>query len=111
MHIVVMSAIIINIILILVLLVGLFYNFEQPKIKAIYGYSIAGSMILYMLALIIVGIFAQLMNYKMQGLVLFLCVLSPFVIGKLVKHKTLKKYTVIQILCFLISLITLLLKF
>jgi hypothetical protein len=40
-------------------------------------------------------------------LILFLCVISPFVIGKLVRYETLKKYTIIQIAFYIVSLITL----
>ena len=51
MHIVLLSAIIINILFVIALLTGLFYNFKQPKNKAIYGYLLAGSMILYIITL------------------------------------------------------------
>ena len=107
MHIVTGLGIIANILAILVLIVGLFYNFEQPKIKAVYGYSIAACFIPYLVLLTIIGI----VNHNFYSLILFFCVVSPFIIGKLVKYETLKKYTIVQIFCFVISLVTLLLQY
>ena len=108
MHIVTVLGIVSNILAILVLLVGLFYNFEQPKIKAIYGYSIAGCVLPYLILLTLIGIYGLVVNHNLYSLILFLCVISPFIIGKLVKYETLKKYTSVQILCFVVSLIILL---
>ena len=111
MHIVTLSAIFVNLITIIVLLIGLFYKFEQPKTKAVYGYSIAGCFIVYIVLLCFLGLYKLIVNHNLYSFVLFLCVISPFVIGRLVKYETLKKYTVVQIMCFLVSLITLLIKF
>ncbi len=107
MYIVILSAIIINIIAIIILSVGLFYNFENPKHKAIYGYIITGSFFLYILFLSLIAILLIILKQSTYSLILLLCVISPFVIGKLVKYKTLKIYTIIQIMCFILSLITL----
>ena len=98
-------AIIINILSIAVLFYGLFNQFENPKQKAIYGYVLAAGMIPYLL---ITGLVMLVQVFIKQNLLFFLlliCIASPFVIGKLVKYKTLKKYTVIQILCFCVSLV------
>ena len=111
MYIVMTLAIVANILSILIFLVGLFYNFEQPKVKAVYGYVIAGCVIPYLLLLSFVGIYELILKHNLYSFILFLCVISPFVIGKLVKYETLKKYTVIQIICFIVSLVTLFLKF
>ena len=111
MHIVTGLGVIANILAILVLIVGLFYNFEQPKIKAVYGYFIAACFIPYLVLLTIIGIYALVVNHNLYSLILFLCVVSPFIIGKLVKYETLKKYTIVQIVCFVISLVTLLLQY
>ena len=105
MHIV---AIVINIIAIIVLSAGLFHKFEHPKHKAIFGYTVAGSMILYIAFLGLIAIYEILVNRNLYGASLILCVISPFIIGKLVKYETLKKYTVAQIICFIVSLVTLL---
>jgi hypothetical protein len=110
MHIVIALAITSNILSILMLFVGLFYNFEQPKVKAIFGYSITGSILAYLFTLSIVMIYGLITNHILCSLILFLCIISPFVIGKLVKYETLKKYTAIQIICFFVSLAILLLK-
>lgn len=111
MQIVVSLGIIANLLALFALLVGLFYNFEQPKIKAAYGYTIAGCFISYVLLLGLIGIYGLAINHNIFSLILLLCVVSPFVIGKLVKYETLKKYTVVQVLCFAVSLVTLLLYF
>ena len=108
MHIVLISAIIINILSVIILLIALFYNFKQPKNKAIYGYFMAGSMISYIIIISLALIYGFLEKHYLLSIVLFLCVTSHFIIGKLVKYETLKKYTTIQIICYAISLITLL---
>lgn len=111
MYIVLISAIIVNILSIIMLLIGLLYNFKQPKNKAIYGYLIAGSMILYIVTLSFPLIFGLLIKHYIYSLVLFLCIISHFIIGKIVKHETLKKYTIVQIICYIVSLFTLFLNF
>ena len=111
MYIITKLGIIANILAILVLLIGLFYNFEQPKIKAAYGYSIAACFIPYLVLLTFVVLYGLIVNHNLYSFILFFCVVSPFIIGKLVKYETLKKYTVVQIVCFCVSLITLLLQY
>lgn len=107
MHIVLVSAIIANILSIIMLPVGLIYDFKQPKTKAVYGYLIAGCMLLYIITLSMVSIYGIFEKHYLYSLVLFLCVISNFVVGKLVKYETLKKYTIIQTMCYVASLITL----
>jgi hypothetical protein len=111
MHIILLSAIIVNIFSIVMLLIGLFYNFEKPKNKAIYGYLIAGCMLLYIITLGIISIYGFLGKNYLYSFILLLCISSNFIIGKLVKYETLKKYTTAQIMCYIVSLITLLLNF
>ena len=110
MHIVLISAIIVNILSLIMLTIGLFYNFKQPKIKAIYGYSIAVCMIAYIVTLSTALIYGFFEKHFLYSLVLFLCVISHFIIGKLAKYETLKKYTIVQIICYVVSLVTLLLN-
>jgi hypothetical protein len=111
MRIITQIAIIINILSVILLSIGFFHNFEQPKTKAVYGYSIAGCMLAYIVALSLITIYGIAVSHNLYSAFLFLCVISPFVIGKLVKYETLKKYTFIQIMCFVISLLILLIKF
>ena len=111
MYIVLTSAIIVNILSIIMLPIGLFYNFKQPKNKAIYGYLIAGCIIMYITALSLALIYGVFKKHYLYSFVLFLCIISHFIIGKLVKYETLKKYTIIQTTCYVVSLITLLLNF
>ena len=103
------TGIVINILSIIVLSAGLFHRFEHPKQKAIYGYIITASMIMYILLLGFIAIYGLFVNHNLlYNLILFLCVISPFIIGKSVNYNSLKLYTIIQILCFLFSLIILL---
>jgi len=111
MYIILTLAIIVNILSIIMLPIGLFYNFKQPKNKAIYGYLIAGCMILYIITLSFALVYGFFKKYYLCSLVLFLCIISPFVIGKLVKYETLKKYTIVQIMCYIASLVAILLNF
>lgn len=111
MHIVLTLAIIANILSIIMLPIGLLYNFKQPKNKAIYGYLIAGCVLIYILTLSLALIYGFIKKHYLYSLVLFLCIISHFIIGKLVTYETLKKYTVVQIMCYFVSLITLLLNF
>ena len=111
MYIVLVSAIIVNILSVIMLLIGLFYNFKQPKNKATYGYLIAGCMFLYIVTLSLALMYGLLGKHYFYSFVLFLCIISHFIIGKLVKYETLKKYTTVQIMCYVVSLVTLLLNF
>ena len=111
MYIVLISAIIVNILSIIMLLTGLFYNFKQPKNKAVYGYLIAGCMLLYIVTLSLASIYGFFGKHYLYSFILFLCIISHFIIGKLVKYETLKKYTTVQIMCYIVSLVTLLLNF
>lgn len=108
MYIVLISAIIVNILSILILSIGLFYNFKQPKNKAVYGYLVTGCMLLYIIMIGLALVYGFLKKHYLYSIILFLCVISHFIIGKLVQHETLKKYTTAQIMFYAISLITLL---
>ena len=94
---------IINIIAIIVLSTGLFHDFKNPKSKAIFGYFVVGSLFLYVVMMSITSIYGLFIKPDLYCLILFLCAISPFIIGKLVKFATLKKYTIIQIICFIMS--------
>jgi hypothetical protein len=111
MYLVTTISIIVNIVSIIVLLIGLVHTFEQPKRKAVYGYFIAGTMLTYLFILTFLAVYELLVNRYLVFLVFVLCIMSPFIIGKLVKYETLKKYTIVQIMFFVLSLVTLLIKF
>lgn len=110
MYLIIHLTIFVNIIAIVGLLIGLFYNFVQPKEKAIFGYFVVGSMLAYIILMCLVAIRRLIVNPDLWCLILALCIISPFVVGKLVRYETLKKYTIIQILFFLVSLVILLIK-
>ena len=96
-----------NILTIVILSIGLFVNFKNPKNKAAYGYLIAAGMIPYLVLMCLTMILKLFYEKNCYYLILILSILSPFVIGKIVKYETLKKYTVIQIICFILSLVIL----
>lgn len=108
MHIILTLAIVINILSVIALLIGLFYNFKHPKNKAMHGYLIVGSMLLYVITLSLALIYGLFEKHFLYSFILFLCIISPFIIGKLVNYNSLKTYTIIQILSCLVSLIILL---
>ena len=107
MHIIVTSAIVVNIFSIIILLLVLFCNFEQTKNKEIVGSCVVGALIFYIITLSIATIYKLIVKPDLYCIPTLLCVISPFVIGKLVKFETLKKYTIIQIMCFIVSLLAL----
>ena len=111
MYIVKALTICINIAVIISLLIGLFYSFKLPKHKAIFGYTVAGCMIFYLAVLCLILIYGLIVKPDFYCFILFLCLISPFIIGKLVKYETVKKYTIIQIICFMVSFAALLIKF
>ena len=111
MRIIEILAIIVNTLSAIILLIGLFYNFKHPKNKAIYGYLVAGCMIIYIITLSLALINGLIGKHYLYGFILFSCIISHFIIGKLVKYETLKKYTTAQIMCYIVSLITLLSNF
>ena len=111
MRIIEILAIIVNILSVIMLLIGLFYNFKQPKNKANYGYLITGCMLFYIIILGFALLKGFVEKHYLYGSVLFLCIISHFIIGKLVKYETLKKYTTAQIMCYILSLFTLFLNF
>lgn len=97
-----------NIFAILVLLFGLFYQFNNPKSKAAYGYWLFGSMVIYMLFLSLYIVYSAAFKHDFYSLMYVLCLVSPFIIGHFVKYETLKRYTILQILFFSVSLFAIL---
>ena len=110
MYIISLLAIIVNILSVIMLLIALFYNFEQPKRKAVFGYLMAGAMILYIVTLSTVSLYGFYKKHYLYGIILFLCIISHFIIGKIVKYETLRKYTIAQTMFYIVSLITMLLN-
>ena len=108
MNILIGLTVIFNILAILILLVGLFYKFNNPKNKAVYGYSIAGCVIPYLFLISIISVIEIIAFQNFKFFIFIISVASPFVIGKFAKYESLKKYTFIQILCFTLFLVLLL---
>ena len=100
----------VNIILIVIFLIALFYNFKMPKNKAMFGYVIVSGLILYLILLGFYIILQLLVRHNLSSLYLIICLISPFIVGYFVKYNTLRKYTFIQILFFMSSLIYILIN-
>lgn len=100
-----------NLISIIILLLGVFIKFKLPKNKATYGFCILGSMIPYLMFLSLYIVLQIFLKHNFNVLFLILFILSPFIIGKLVKYETLKKYTIVQIIFYTVSLVYLILIF
>ncbi len=104
MRIVAYSAIVINILTILVFLTALFGRFNNPKHKAVFGYVMVGSIITYLVFMGLYLIASLIFTHNLSVLWMLLFMAAPFIIGILVKFETLKLYTVLQILTFCGSL-------
>ena len=63
---------------------------------------LGGLFLLYVFAGVLLAIFLPTIK---NSLVIIFFALSPFIIGKLVSYKTLKTYSIIQILCVIFSLV------
>lgn len=97
--------ILLNIITILILFSGLLIKFKTPKNKALFGYFMIGVMFMFLIFSIICFV-AEIFIYNFINLnILFLCILSPFVIGHLANQKQITFYTVLQIIFFSFSLL------
>ena len=101
--------ILINLITILVFIVGFVLNTKQgvqPKIKANFGVFMGISTVAYLLSMIFVAIIGLIKGqYLWLNFLIF--VIIPFVIGKFVQYKTMKFYSVLQIICFIASFVLL----
>lgn len=79
----------------------------NPKLKAKFATMTGVSIFLYLICLLslsIVGILTK--NYIEAGLIFY--VIMPFIIGHFVNYKTLKIFSVIQLVTFIMSFYTLL---
>ena len=98
---------VINLIAIIVLSVGFCYKFKKPKTRAMFGYCLVGSMFLYLISFVLITALEVFYHKNYVKLYFLIFIINPFIIGKLVKYETLKKYTVIQILFYVLSLASL----
>lgn len=76
-------------------------KYMSPMRASDYVSSMAVFMLGYILISFVIAVFAQGIFNKM--IFLFFCA-SPFIIGKFVTYKRLKIFSVLQILCVIISL-------
>jgi len=100
------AAKLINIVAILLFAVGLFFVCDKEvntKHKAMLGVAMAITLALYILLLSLVAIFFALQG-KIVALALILFVVVLFPLGHYSKYETVKIFTILQILCFVLSL-------
>ena len=98
-------ALLINILLILVFVINLYYinkNSLAPKTKAFLGVAFGSLLFLYLILMAIILTFGVL-NRNYYSILLSIFIFMPFVIGKLVSYKTLIKYSILQLLLFATS--------
>jgi len=81
-----------------------------PKMQANIGAFSAAVMCLYLITIVLTSIISAVL-YTKYSLVLLIYALALFVIGYFVQYKSLKFYVVLQVLSYSLSLITLLLLF
>lgn len=104
-------AFLLNLTAIFVLSTGIIYKFKTPKTKAYFGYCLVGSLLLYLISLLVLMTADLIFKQNFKALYLMIFIIAPFIIGKLVKYETLKKYTLVQIFCYCVSLITIILEY
>lgn len=85
--------------LIFAFLLSILTFYHSPKLSK-YVPLIAGLLILYCLTAILLVFFAPNNLYR---LILLIFGLSPFIIGRMVSYEKLKKYSFIQTLCVILS--------
>lgn len=75
----------------------------MPKLKAKWGLATAVILFIYISLIIFTGMLGIIIvNLQFAGLFIFAII--PFIIGHLTQYKTLKIYSNIQILMFILSL-------
>ncbi len=98
-------SLLINIIAILALTIGLFGNIRQsfdPKKKASVGLFIGISMYLYIILLLITGLFG-IINHHYYLAILLIFAIIPFILGHYSSFNKLRLYTIYQIISYTIS--------
>jgi len=98
---------VIQIILFIIATFALFYKNTLPKTKADIATINAVTLLLYCICFLILFI-AGFLKDDLRYLFSVIFILMPFVIGKFVRYQTLKKYSILQLLMFCISLFYLL---
>lgn len=80
--------------------------FKDSKKSSPFMAFLGGLFIAYILLGLILCILISMLKYK---LIMFIFALSPCVIGKLVTYKKLKFYSIVQLLCVILSVVFILL--
>ncbi len=82
--------------------VRVFYKFKSAQILSIFVTIVAIMLFLYILSCFAMSVFCP--NYFNKFMMLMFG-LSPFIIGRLAVYEKLKKYSAIQVLCVILSLV------
>lgn len=106
MNLLINASITVNILLILLFAAVCIINFKEnanPKLKANLGTFLGAVLFLYLIFIITLSVIGFVKhNFIMSGLVVFAVI--PFVIGHFVNYKTLKIFSVLQLLAFILNL-------
>lgn len=105
------SSVIVNILIILLFSVLYFIKDEtEPKHKALLSSLSGAALLLYLILFVIISVFGIIIkDIFLSSFVIFAVI--PFVIGKMASFETLKKYLLLQIFSFVLSLIFLIIIF
>ena len=111
MQIIIYTSVIINLFVILLLMICyLGQNKCEPKFKATCGFWFTVFLILYILSILLFVITESLIKLNFTSLFYLVFVIVPFIIGYYSNYKKLMKYTILQEIFFIISLILLILN-
>ena len=100
---------VVNIVLMLLFLADMYVinnKNSQPKLKSAICVVL---MIFFVLYLISCGIFGfyGILSLDLRYLIFIIYLVIPFILGRFVKHKNLKSYSVLQLMAYVASLLTL----
>lgn len=76
--------------------------FKDSKINSPFMAFLGGLVIFYVLSGLAITVFMPAIIYK---IIMLLFTLSPFIIGKIVTYQKLRIYSIIQILCVILSIV------
>lgn len=106
MNLLINASVTVNIVLILLFVAVCVINFREnsnPKLRAKLGTLLGAVLFLYLIFLITLSVIGFVKhNFIMSGLFVFAVI--PFVIGHFVSYKTLKIFSLIQLIAFVLNL-------
>lgn len=106
MNLLINASVTVNIVLILLFVSVCVINFKEntnPKLRAKFGTILGAVLLLYLILLITLSVIGLVQNNSVMQC-LFVFAVIPFCIGHFVTYKTLKIFSVIQLIAFVLNL-------